>query len=479
MKKFTIICAALLAPVLWASAQNGYQVNVSFKTFKNQYLYLGYYFGKTLPIKDSVKLDANGNGVFKGKDKLPAGIYLVGFPNKKQFFELLIEKYQRFSITITDTVDINNKIVIKGAPDALQFQDYQRFMDAKGREIASLNQPGTPPTAEQQNALEVKRKQLNDEVQAWRTTVEKKDPNALLPVLFGSLKEPIVPEASKHPGGKYDSAWAWYYYKSHYWDGINFADERLLRTPAMVFENRFDRYFKEIVFPAPDSISKAADQIFKTAVKNKEMFKFLMSKLIQRYINPEYMGQDAVYVHLFNNYVVSGQVDWYDEKQKKYLFDRGYSLIANTIGEKAAPLELVDTAGSPQSLYNIKSNYVVICFWDATCGHCKEVVPKVDSIFQAKWKQQGITLLGVMTDGGKQSWLEYIRTHNLTGWVHAYEPDEQRKADAAAGRANYRQLYDVVTTPKLFLLDKDKRIIAKQLTYDQLNDLLQKKMAGR
>jgi hypothetical protein len=470
--------ALLLGMQHIGQAQAGYQINISFKTFKNQYLYLGYYFGKSLPIKDSVKLDANGNGVFKGKDKLPAGIYLIGFPSKKQFFELLIEKAQRFSILVTDTVDINNKITIKGAPDAQQFQDYQKFMDAKGREINQLNL--RQPAAEaEKKAINDRRKQINDEVQAWRANVEKKDPKALLPALFNGLKEPIIPEASKHPGGRYDSLWAWQYYKSHYWDGVNFADERLLRTPAMVFENRFDTYFREVVYPSPDSLKKAADQVLSVAVKNKEMFKFLLSKLVQRYVNPEYMGQDAVYVHLFQEYIVPGKADWFDEKQKKFLFERGYYLMSNVVGEKAAPLDLVDTLGNPQSLYNMKADYTVICFWDATCGHCKEVVPKVDSMFQAKWRKQGVLLLGVMTDGGKDNWLDYIRQKNLTGWLHAYQTEDVRKAESAAGQANFRQLYDVLTTPKLFLLDKEKRIIAKQLTYDQLDDLLQRKLAGK
>ena len=42
----------------------------------------------------------------------------------------------------------------------------------------------------------------------------------------------------------------------------------------------------------------------------------------------------------------------------------------------------------------------------------------------------------------------------------------------------YSQLYDVQTFPTLYLLDKDKRIIAKKLTYQQLDEVLQLKMKG-
>lgn len=477
MKKVIVAFAAFFVIAAGSRAQNGYSIALNIKPFASQWVYLGYYFGKALPIKDSLKLDAAGKGVFKGAEKLPAGIYLVGYPGKKQFFELLVEKHQHFSITVTDTAGINSKIAIKNAPDAQEFQEYQRFMEKKGREFAAINEQFAKAGADEKTALNNKRKTLNDAVQAYRKGILAKNTGALLPAIFEALREPVVPEGKLHPGGKYDSAWAWQYYKSHFWDGVNFADDRLLRTP--VFEPRFDQFFKEIVYPSPDSIKKEADKVLAVAQQNREMFKFIMSKLIQRYINPEYMGQDAVYVHLFEKYVANGQVDWYDEKQKKYLFDRAYSLMANIIGEKAAPLELVDTSGAPRPLYDINADYTVICFWDATCGHCKEVVPKVDSVFQNKWKGKGIALYGVMTDGGKDAWMQYIREHNLNGWVHVYEPEGVQKADAAAGRPNYRQLYDIISTPKLYLLDKNKHIIAKQLTCDQLDDLLQKKMAGR
>jgi protein-disulfide isomerase-like protein with CxxC motif len=124
----------------------------------------------------------------------------------------------------------------------------------------------------------------------------------------------------------------------------------------------------------------------------------------------------------------------------------------------------------------VNAPYTVICFWDPTCGHCKDEVPRVDSIFQLKWKKQGVALVGMMTDGGKDAWLKFIREKNLKGWMHVYQTQEMKDADQAANRPGFRQLYDVYQTPLLYLLDKEKRIIAKKLTYNQLDELLQQKM---
>ena len=156
--------------------------------------------------------------------------------------------------------------------------------------------------------------------------------------------------------------------------------------------------------------------------------------------------------------------------------DRAYSLMANLIGAPAQNLLLVDSNEHPKPLYDIKAPYVVICFWDPTCSHCKEVVPRLDSIYQRKWKQLGVVIYGVMVDGGKPAWTNYIRDNNLKDWIHVYETQAQRDSIYAAGQPNFRQLYDVYQTPILYLLDKDKRIIAKKLSFDQIDELLNVKI---
>jgi hypothetical protein len=84
-------------------------------------------------------------------------------------------------------------------------------------------------------------KKLNQEVQNYRDDIEKKSPTSLLATIFVTMKEPVVPPADKQPGGKYDTAFAYRYYKSHYWDGVTFTDERIVRTP--VFEPKLEKYF--------------------------------------------------------------------------------------------------------------------------------------------------------------------------------------------------------------------------------------------
>ncbi len=247
-----------------------------------------------------------------------------------------------------------------------------------------------------------------------------------------------------------------------------------MRTP--VLQTKFDRYYDEILPQTTDSIIRYADEMLAAAKPNDEMFKYVLSSLTAQYVNPKFMGLDAVFVHLFEKYYLTGQADsWMNEKYRKFIFDRGYSLMANVLGKKAAELPMVDTSGKSFSLYTVQAPFTVICFWDPTCGHCKEEVPKVDSIFQAKWKQQGVKLIGVMTDGGMDNWLKFIRDNKLNGWIHVHQTEETRDKITKAGTPGYRQLYDVYQTPVMYLLDKDKNIIAKKINYKQIDDFIEHK----
>ena len=121
----------------------------------------------------------------------------------------------------------------------------------------------------------------------------------------------------------------------------------------------------------------------------KEMHKYLLGKFTDKYINPEIMGQDKVFLFLFENYFSKGDTTWLNEKQRKYIFDRAYSLMANQINEPSPQLSLKDSVGSTVSLYNVKAPFI-FWFWDPTCGHCREEVPKLDSIYEARWKDLGV-----------------------------------------------------------------------------------------
>lgn len=455
-------------------AQTGYQIDVQLKPYKNAQVYLGYYYGEVRALADSAKLDVNARGSFKGKEALPGGIYFIVTPARQIMLELLIDKDQHFSIS-ADSANLPASVKFTGSEENRQFQEYSVYTGSMGQKVNQLNQQlATAKTRKDSVEITSQIRSYTSHLQQFRDSISRKYPGSFLHALFAAMEEPKIPPVSQHPGGKYDSNFVYEYYKEHYWDDMSYTDDRMARTPF--FEAKLEKYFRDLVSPKPDSLIREIDHMLLYSRAAKEMYKFLVVHFVQKYINPQYMGQDAVFVHLFEKYINAGKAEFFTPQYKDFVAKRAYSLMANLIGRQAPQLEMIDSLERPSSLYDIQSNFTVVVFWDPTCSHCKEVVPKVDSIYKAKWKNEDVKLYAIKTDGTREQWINFIKEHHLNGWIHVYPAPGKDEALIAAGRPGYKQLYDVYQTPMLYLLDKDKRIIAKKLTYLQINEVINSKM---
>lgn len=449
-------------------AQNGYEIKITLRPFKNQYIYLGHYYGKQLPIIDSALLNDKSEAVFKGDKKLGGGIYLIGYPDKAHHFEIAIDKNQKFSI-VADTAKIQS-VSFHNSPENIQFKAYQQFMMKNGSAMDSLFKLRSRVSPADSVRINGEIEAVNERIKKYRNDIIAKDENGLLATLLKAMKEPDVPQTN--PAAKNDSMVAYKYFKKHYWDGVNFYDDRLARTPF--FESRIDKYMEQLVYPSADSVIKELDYMLSFASISDEMQKFLLLKFVNRYLNQKYMWEDKVFVHLFEKYFSQKNYTWLTEAGKKTITNRAYSLMANILGMEASDIELPDTAGNTTKLYSLQAPYTLVVIWDPTCSHCKEILPKLDSAYNAKWKNMGLKFFGLAreTDGKKTDWLNFIQEHHLNDWTQVYYSREADQARTSAGIPGYSQLYDVQVFPTLYLLDKDKRIIAKKLTLEQIDEIL-------
>jgi peroxiredoxin/uncharacterized protein YjgD (DUF1641 family) len=441
-------------------AQNGYKITVQLKQYKGGMMYLAQYMGKKTYMADSAMLNDQGIAVLQGKEALPGGIYLVVFPGKTRYFEMLLDSKQENFSVIADTTDLINKTVYKNSPENDLFLAYNKFLS---KDVTAMSKDAQALYARHTAADSASAKQVQTEIgkklQAYRSDVIEKHPGSLLTGIFKMMKDPEVPAK---PAGA-DSTFAYRYFRNHYWDNTDLTDGRLARTP--VLEDKLSRYFTQLVPMEPDSINAAADEVIAMTRKDKENFKFVVWWLTSTYESSPYMGMDAVFVHLVEKYYVAGDAYWLNDEQLNKIISRAYSIAPNLIGQQAPPLEVKDSAMKPVSLYTTKGKFTVLVFWDPTCGHCKIEVPKLDSAYNASWKNKGVALIGFKTEGTKEQWSKFIQEHHLTGWIHAWDPDTQ---------SNYRRLYDVYSTPVIYLLDEKKKIVAKRLGVEQLNDFIER-----
>jgi peroxiredoxin len=472
MKKiFSTLILFLIAFV----AKSQYQVTLQTSNYKSGLAWLTYYYGKNINVEDSALVNSKGIAVFKKNQKLQPGIYSIVFPGKNKLVDFLVDKEQFITIK-ADTADLINKTIVTGSKENALFQQYQKFIVLKGKQLQAEQHAYNNSKTKADSLLhENNYQKFNKELNQYRENIIKQYPQSMLAVLFKSMKEPGF--AIAHPVTKQDSIANYEFYKKHYWDGISFMDDRVIRTPF--FLPKVEKYFRDILVPSADTIIKEADYLLLLARTNTEMYKFLLNWLTDEYIYPKYMGQDAVFVHLFEEYHSKGVSNWLNEKQLIAISNRAYMVMSNLIGDKAADLDMVDSTGKPSPLYNVNAEYIVVCFWDPTCSHCREEVPRLDSLYQAKWKQQGVKIYGVLSENEKTKWLQFIRKNNLKDWIHVYQTEETKKAITDSKKPSYKQLYDITQTPTLYLLDKEKRIIAKKLTLQQMDDLLQTKLRNK
>ncbi len=459
-------------------AQKGYEIKVTLKPFKNQYIYLGHYAGTQLPVVDSVLLNEKSQGVFKKDTVLGGGIYLISYPSKDKFIEILVDEHQQFEV-VADTAHYG-ETVFHHSPDNVLFAAYHKEINRLGTVYSAAQKKAATATNPKDSVQwNEEMKQAGSAMTTYRQNLLQKNPHTLLSALLHLMEEPKVPPAAEHPGGKYDSSYAWYYYKSHYWDGINFWDDRIMRTPASLFDARIDKYFNTVVYPQPDSVNKEIDWMLGYASVSKDLTRYLLIKFINRYMNMKYMWEDAVLVNLYQKYFAQTKHDWLTEKGEKMIRDRAYNVMANIMGNPAENIALMDAAGKIQLLYADTSRFMIVCFWDPTCGHCKEVLPKIDSMYKTKWKDIGLHIyaVGKETDGTQKQWLDFIQQYNLQeGWTHVYNSREEEKKRTDSGIPGYTQLYDAQTVPALYLLDREKRIIAKKMGWEQIDEILQLKL---
>ncbi|MFN5179986.1 MAG: DUF4369 domain-containing protein, partial [Bacteroidota bacterium] len=221
MKNWLTICFCLLG--FYGLAQTGYEIKVTFKPYKNQYIYLGHYFGKTYPIIDSVKLDNNSTGTFKGSKPLQGGIYLVGYPNRSGFFEILLDKQQFFSV-VADSATAPAGIQFIGSTDNDLFNAYQRSVGEKGAQINIVRESLKSATTTDSVRINQELVRLDQELRVYREKMITEHPNTILSALLLAMKEPILPANLQKPATREDSVAAFRYYKEHYWEGVNFWD---------------------------------------------------------------------------------------------------------------------------------------------------------------------------------------------------------------------------------------------------------------
>ena len=470
MKRLQILLSAIFLPIVAAYGQ-GAELKFKVTGIPEGKAQLAYYHGEKQYIKDSARVDLNGAFTFKSEEKYDQGIYLVVLPPESKYFEVIMDDKQNWTIT-ADKNDLVMGRKVKGSVENTDFLEYLQGLESKKEAIEG---PNKIKAQYESDTTDVDRsytkkpayikaiediKKINQEVVTFKEEFVQKHPDAFISKIIRASKEPEVPEilGTDDPENK---EWIRFnYFREHYWDEIDLSDDRLIRTP--VLHQKMERYITKLVTQAPDSINAYADKLLAKTSDGSEIQKYFIIWITNHYETSKQMGMDAVFVHMAKNYYMTGKAFWADSALVGKISERAIKLDPILIGKVPPNLFMKDTLGTMHSLHGIEADFTIAYFWDPDCGHCKKETPKLKEFYDKFKTELGVEVFGVNTTTEEQLWKDFIIKHDLN-WINVQDP-EQRTA--------FKYRYDLYSTPVIYLLDKDKKIIAKRIGVEDLEQFI-------
>jgi thiol-disulfide isomerase/thioredoxin len=493
MKKLILLFSAL---VIFSSATRaqGYDIKINMKGCKDTLVYLVKYTWESQYIADTAKNVKNGQIRFKGKKDLDKGVYVLVSQATSIYFDFFINENQNFTIT-TDMADMVNNLKSIGNKENELFFSYIKYITNKNQDFGKLRDQTKGKSKEDSTKfMNEKIKQLNDEVKKFDTEFMNKVKGSYLYDVLNLKTEKEPTDIPKASNGRPDSVYQYYYYKSHFFDGINFKDERIIRTPF--FDDRVKKYFDQVILNHPDTVIKEIDKVLAKCEQDNLVYNLLLGYFTYKYEQSKIMGFDKVFVHIADNYIINGRAKKvYSEETTQKIKER-VDIMRNLLLEaKVAELYMIDTihgkevrkmgfdtATSSKSitdlyyknvdkltpkfktLYQVNAKYTVLVFWAVDCGHCQTEIPKLHEDLEKLKGKIDFKVFAVQTkDELFDTWKKFIIEKKLNDFIHVFDPVHIN---------NLKERFDIYSTPVIYILDKDKKIKAKRLGAEQVVDML-------
>lgn len=467
----------------------GQEMKIHVEGMPDTTVFLAKYYGKKLYYADTAV--AENSTVKYDLSKHEAGIYALLVPPKNSYFEIVITGKEAIEIS-TKGPNFAGNIDIKKSKENQAFYEYISFMNSKSQGAKIINDKVSKATDKKTKTK--LQKQLTDiqlEVNDYQDEFFKKNDDLLVTKYLKIMKNIDIPEPPKKEDGSIDSLYSYIYNVNHYFDNVDLSDDRLVRGP--MFANKLDNYFsKNVTIQIPDSIIRYADQLISKVDENSEMFKYIVHNVTYKYETSDIMGMDAVFVHMAQEYycpVQDSKAYWLDSAQIEKICERASKLSNITIGQKAKNLILPDS--TEEKWYNLEklpNDYVVLYFWDPECGHCKKVTPKLGKIYTDSLQPMGVEVYAVGKAMGEdfEKWKKFIRDNDLqfinVGMTKSVFDEAQEnpmrllQEKTNIESLNYHDTYDIYSTPKVFVVDQNRKIIAKGLAVSQIVGFLERYM---
>ena len=461
MTRLSVFTFVLMLSASIAFAQKGYNIRVKLDNYPEKELVLGFHYGDKQYVKDTVEVGTDGYFTFKSDTLFPCGVYLFVLKPDNAFIQILMPADDQVFTVTTDAKDAVTKMKVKGSDDNEIFYEYLRYLNDRRVEADTVKAQMTRMHAIPADSLKlVKRSgELDKLVRKYQSELIAKHPGTMAAKIVKSSVEPELPEFTGKDEKEIQSK-KYYWYRAHYFDNIDIADPCLLRSP--VLHPKIDNYVSKVIPQHPDSINIALDEVIGRMKDTPENYKFYLIHFLNSYAKSNLVGMDACYVHVAQKYYCTGAASWVKKEDMDKICDNAKRLEPILIGKIAPNITVKDRNNQPLSLWDVDADYTVLFFWAPDCSHCKKSAPFMVE-FAEHFKDKGVKVFAVctaVTDKGPDCWKgveEKGFSDNL--FLNTYDPYIQSR---------YKTLYDVQSTPQIFVLDRKHEILMKRVGAEQL-----------
>jgi thiol-disulfide isomerase/thioredoxin len=444
------------------------QYKYTFKSpnYANDTLIIGAYVGDKQLVKDTLLKNKNKAFVMEGKDTLSKGFYLGLIKPSNYIFQFIINNESQFEITF-DTTRLNY-VEIKNSKENEIYYDYLEFLNKKRaeadklREIIAQKQKSGQDRMVESKALD----KLDEEVKAKQKFIITTYPKSATTLLINTVSENIeIPKELQADTSTAGRIATYHYYKARYFNEVDFKSPMLINN-SFGFK-KIDDYFTRLVSNESDSIIKEFDIMLEKLKGNEDAVRFLLPHWLNKYGNGKVIGHDAIYVHLIDNYFKKGWTPWIEPSRLETLYRYADDWRPTLIGKNFPKIitfqkrfkNEVPVDSIPLALYNVDAPYTLLVFWAHDCGHCSKSMP-----YRVKWEEKyrplGVKVFGVCTNA-------YDKEGGC--WPAIKEKNMQNFINTSDYYQGYRRMVSIPQTPKLFILDKDKKILFKEFDAEKID----------
>lgn len=461
MKRIVILLVVMLAVCpLWAKKGydgKGYKLVLTIEGNTDSVMYMGNYYAGGTYASDTARRDSKGRFVFERKDRrVFPGLYFFLNPAGRHVDFVIYHETPEFTFSTKDD-DWTGNMKVKGSKEN---EIFFRFHHITAEIYASIDSAEAKKSDDE--AFKEYRKEMMIMLDQRKTKLIEDNPNSFISLMMNATRDPEVPRVNEN-GDTLTRRQGMEYYMEHYFDHMRLDDDALVRTPEYVFKRRILDYLDRNLKGADaETLCHYIDNMMERARPSKEVFRWLVHTVTEKYLQSNVMSYDAVYVHMVKKYYASDENYWSSPSSIEMNMRRAEKWERLLLGKTAIDLVLKDDMGMIHQLHAQQHKYTLLIFWSPTCGHCKTIIPALYEKFLTYKDRCDIGAFAILSepdDTTVEKWRDFVKEHKMTDedWINL---------NGGEANIDWHDVYDIETTPQIYLLDKDKVFLAKKLNAD-------------